>query len=164
MRQSPLFTFITSALVVAAGLTSAAAQDTNPLDAYPAHLPKLQRHVIQLPATDNEADHQVELIIGKEERVDCNKTSLLGSLTEHSVQGWGYSYYQVAIQPGRMSTKMACLHQAKEKKFVSLPLATAQRFVRYNSKLPIVVYAPKDIDVNYRIWQAGTTTARAEQK
>ncbi len=56
------------------------------------------------------------------------------------------------------------LAPSEGEEIVSLPLATAQRFVRYNSKLPIVVYAPKDIDVNYRIWQAGTTTARAEQK
>lgn len=26
--------------------------------------------------------------------------------------------------------------------------------LRYNSKLPIVIYAPKDMEVKYRIWKA----------
>ena len=35
---------------------------------------------------------------------------------------------------------------------------------RYNSRLPIVVYAPKDAEVKYRIWKAEDTVSRAEQK
>ncbi|WP_241610411.1 serine protease inhibitor ecotin [Rosenbergiella epipactidis] len=146
------------------GLFALSASANDPLKAYPTTLPGLHRHVIQLPALANEADQQVELIIGKEEQVDCNATSLLGTLTTETVKGWGYDYYQVAIKPGRLSTKMACIPNRKEKRFITLPLDTAQRFIRYNSKLPIVVYAPQEIAINYRIWQAKSAVMTAEQK
>ena len=39
----------------------------------------------------------------------------------------------------------------KIKQFVSgTPL-----LIRYNSRLPIVVYAPEDYEIKYRIWTAG---------
>jgi len=28
-------------------------------------------------------------------------------------------------------------------------------FIRYNSRLPIVVYVPEGVEVRYRIWEAG---------
>lgn len=33
--------------------------------------------------------------------------------------------------------------------------------LRYNSKLPIVVYTPANIDVKYRIWRADETIGTA---
>ncbi len=33
--------------------------------------------------------------------------------------------------------------------------------LRYNSKLPIVVYAPKDVEVRYRIWSASEKVEKA---
>ncbi|WP_241645037.1 serine protease inhibitor ecotin [Rosenbergiella metrosideri] len=146
------------------GFFAMSASANDPIQAYPSTLPGLHRHVIQLPATANEQDQQVELIIGKEEQVDCNARSLLGTLTTETVKGWGYDYYQVAIKPGRLSTKMACLPNSTKKRFITLPLNTAQRFIRYNSKLPIVVYAPQDIAINYRVWQAKSAVMTAEQK
>ncbi|WP_241572687.1 serine protease inhibitor ecotin [Rosenbergiella nectarea] len=146
------------------GLTAMSVSASEPLKAYPATLPGLHRHVIQLPVLTNEDDQQVELLIGKEEQVDCNATSLMGTLTSETVQGWGYDYYQVDIKPGRISTKMACINQTLQKKFITLPLNTSQRFIRYNSKLPIVVYAPQDIEVKYRVWQANPKVMNAEQK
>lgn len=146
------------------GLFALSASANDSLKAYPTTLPGLHRHVIKLPTLANEADQQVELIIGKEEQVDCNATSLLGTLTTETVKGWGYDYYQVAIKPGRFSTKMACVPNTKKKRFITLPLDTAQRFIRYNSKLPIVVYAPQEIAINYRIWQAKSAVMTAEQK
>ena len=146
------------------GIFVLSANASEPLKAYPQTLPGLNRHVIQLPFLTNEEDQQVELIIGKEEQVDCNSTSLMGSLSTETVQGWGYDYYKVAIKPGRLSTKMACIPNKTQKKLITLPLSTAQRFIRYNSKLPIVVYAPQGIEVKYRIWQANTKVISAEQR
>ncbi|MBT0726416.1 serine protease inhibitor ecotin [Rosenbergiella australiborealis] len=161
--------FIVAALCISGwslsfGAFCATTNNQHPLNAYPESLPGLQRHVIQLPAVGREDDQQVELIIGKIEEVDCNSTSLLGSLSVKPLSGWGYDYYQVAIKPGLVSTKMACLEQAKQKKFITLPLTTAQRFVRYNSKLPIVIYAPHNIEVKYRVWQASATLHTADKK
>ncbi|MBN0888764.1 hypothetical protein JTM01_38630, partial [Pseudomonas aeruginosa] len=33
--------------------------------------------------------------------------------------------------------------------------------LRYNSKLPIVVYTPSNVDVKYRIWRADETIGNA---
>ncbi|MBE9367223.1 proteinase inhibitor I11, ecotin [Klebsiella pneumoniae] len=33
--------------------------------------------------------------------------------------------------------------------------------LRYNSKLPIVVYTPSNVDVKYRIWRADETISNA---
>lgn len=41
----------------------------------------------------------------------------------------------------------------KEKKFVTAYLGDAG-MLRYNSKLPIVVYTPDNVDVKYRVWKA----------
>lgn len=50
-----------------------------------------------------------------------------------------------------MSTLMACLDDTKHEAFVSMQDAP---LIRYNSKLPVVIYAPEDVTVKYRIWQA----------
>lgn len=164
MHTQRILTVLITVLGFTASMHGYAAKQNSPLDAYPSTVDGLQRHVIELAAVSHEDERQVEVIIGEKQQVDCNHTSLLGSFSTHTVEGWGYDYYKVEIKPGRISTKMACLHQASQIKFVSLPLSTAQRFIRYNSKLPIVVYAPKGIDVNYRIWQASPEIAAAARK
>ncbi|HFK7189105.1 TPA: ecotin family protein, partial [Serratia odorifera] len=35
---------------------------------------------------------------------------------------------------------------------------------RYNSRLPIVVYVPQDVEVKYRVWQAAETVNSAVKK
>ena len=47
----------------------------------------------------------------------------------------------------------ACPDGKKEKKFVTAYLGDAG-MLRYNSKLPIVVYTPDNVDVKYRVWKA----------
>ncbi len=45
---------------------------------------------------------------------------------------------------------MGCPEPAKDR-FVSTQLGD-DAFMRYNSKLPIVVYTPSDMQVKYRVW------------
>lgn len=55
---------------------------------------------------------------------------------------------------------MACSNTKKVK--ANLPVHLGDKsLLRYNSKLPLVIYAPKDVDVSYRIWQAPKTTQKA---
>jgi ecotin len=35
--------------------------------------------------------------------------------------------------------------------------------IRYNSRLPVVIYAPKGYDIRYRIWSAGKIAEQAEK-
>ncbi|MFO6217145.1 ecotin family protein, partial [Pseudomonas aeruginosa] len=49
--------------------------------------------------------------------------------------------------------------QKKEQRFI--PVVGEGFLLRYNSKLPIVVYAPKDVEVRYRIWSASEKVEKA---
>jgi ecotin len=55
---------------------------------------------------------------------------------------------------------MACPDNTKRQEFVAAHLGDAA-MQRYNSRLPIVVYVPKDVEVRYRIWSASENTGRA---
>jgi ecotin len=59
-----------------------------------------------------------------------------------------------------MSTLMAVPPgTAQVTKFVSgTPL-----LIRYNSRLPVVIYAPQGSEIRYRIWQAPETAEKAEK-
>ena len=48
------------------------------------------------------------------------------------------------------STLMACAVQGKTKKDV---FYNSEETIRYNSKLPVVIYAPKGVFVNYSIYE-----------
>ena len=70
------------------------------------------------------------------------------------------SYYVFEKLSGPVSTMMACPDGKKEKKFVTAGLGD-DAMLRYNSKLPIVVYTPSNVDVKYRIWRADETIGNA---
>jgi ecotin len=54
-------------------------------------------------------------------------------------------------------TRMAVDPNApKVNRFVTL--GGEPRLIRYNSLLPVVVYAPEGVEVRYRIWSAGPDT------
>lgn len=56
-----------------------------------------------------------------------------------------------------MSTRMGCLNGEKQTTDLAVNLGNKNSLTRYNSKLPIVVYAPKDVLVNLKIWKADET-------
>ena len=131
------------------------------LKPYPAAAEGYQRYVIHLPPQTNEADYKVELIAGKTLEVDCNRHQLGGQWQEKTVEGWGYNYYELASVGPAASTLMACPDASRQPAFVAVggePL-----LVRYNSKLPVVVYAPGDVEVRYRIWAASESQAASRQ-
>jgi ecotin len=47
---------------------------------------------------------------------------------------------------------MACPDNTKKKTFVR---SSDEPLLRYNSRLPLVVFAPVDVEIRYRIWRAG---------
>jgi ecotin len=110
------------------------------------------RHVIRLPAMEDEASHGVELVIGKELEIDCNRHWFGGKLERQVVSGWGYPLYRLTSVAGPASTMMACPGEEKRTAFVVVNLEDPM--LRYNSKLPIVVYVPDGFSVRYRTWSA----------
>lgn len=115
---------------------------------------------IQLPVAKNESDLKVEFFVGAEKLLDCNKYSLIGDVKTQDLQGWGYNYYEVESNGETRGTLMACIDQKKTMKFVTLQ----PEIVRYNSKLPLVFYVPKDLEVRYRILRPDTKMKKAVQK
>ncbi|EPL6453579.1 MULTISPECIES: serine protease inhibitor ecotin [Providencia] len=139
--------------VMAAALVSSCAVATEDLEKiapYPKAESGMTRHVIQLANQQNENNFMVELVIGKTIKADCNHQWFMGDLDKKTLDGWGYDYYKLDEIKGPASTMMACTKPA-ENRFITTQLGD-DAFVRYNSKLPIVVYAPADMDVKYRVW------------
>jgi ecotin len=119
------------------------------LEPFPAAAEGMVRYVIELKKQSDESLYKVEIIPGKVMNVDCNHHSLMGKLEEKDLQGWGYNYYEFTSDGQTRSTMMAC-NKPKEDRFVS----GETQIIRYNSKLPIVIYAPQGYEVKYRIWKA----------
>lgn len=108
--------------------------------------------VIHLPKATKETDLEVEILIGKLMQVDnCNYFRIInGSLQEEDLEGWGYSFLSAKVGIEMGSTMIACNEEQKSTEFV----AAASSRIRYNSRLPIVIYSDKDVIVKYRVWKA----------
>lgn len=166
-RISALTIGLLAAGTLSTGLATA-AQPLATLASYPQAEKGSIRQVIELPIRQNESSYKIELLIGQTLEVDCNQHLLAGQLQVGTVQGWGYDYFvfKTAKTDGAamtMSTMMACPDGMKKKKFVTANLGTAG-MLNYNSKLPIVVYTPANVEVKYRTWKASETLGSAQQK
>ena len=158
--NSKMKTIVPAVLLAAFASTSAWAPtsdaNTQPLEKiapYPKAEKGMKRQVIQLTPQEDESTLKVELLIGQTLEVDCNHHRLGGELASKTLEGWGYDYYVFDKVTSPVSTMMACPDGKKEQKFVTAYLGDAG-MVRYNSKLPIVVYTPANVEVKYRIWKA----------
>ena len=158
--NSKMKTIVPAVLLAAFASTSAWAAtsdaSTQPLEKiapYPKAEKGMKRQVIQLTPQEDESTLKVELLIGQTLEVDCNHHRLGGELASKTLEGWGYDYYVFDKVTSPVSTMMAGPDGKKEQKFVTAYLGDAG-MVRYNSKLPIVVYTPANVEVKYRIWKA----------
>jgi ecotin len=133
------------------------------LKPYPAPQTGERRWVIQLPGvlppsattpfSSHPSDWRVQLIVGKEMEVDCNSRSLSGRIRAESLPGWGYPIYRVGAVGPMVSTRMACPPEpTKRRAFV--PIGANPYVVPYNASVPIVIYAPADLEVRWRVWKA----------
>ena len=123
------------------------------LQAFPQTEPGYQRHVILLPELDHEDEHKVELIGGKLMAVDCNVHGMDGQFNKLDLQGWGYTYWMLESRQQVRSTMMMCPDSSKHEAFVQ----TESVLLRYNSRLPVVVFVPEGLQLRWRVWQAGAT-------
>lgn len=148
-----------SIMIVAIGVTllgSWAVAEHPELKAFPKAKNGMDRLVIELPSKTRaeEGAFKVELIPGKHMMTDgVNLTRLGTDIKACPLKGWGYTYYEVTGSGQTMSTLMAVPEGAEK---VNQFVQGESILVRYNSRLPIVIYVPKGYDVRYRIWTAGS--------
>lgn len=156
-------TCITTVGLITLGLSTVAlAAPLEKFAPYPKPDSGFTRQVIHLAPQTGEDSYQVEILAGKTLDVDCNRQRLGGMLEEKNLEGWGYPFYRLESVIGPMSTQMACPDGQRKKDFV--PVVGDGFMLRYNSKLPIVVYVPKDVEVRYRIWSASNKLQTAVQE
>ena len=132
-----------------------AAPAADNMKAFPPAEKGMVRYVLQLPEQADEFAFKVELIVGKTVQVDAgNRYFFGGKIAEETIEGWGFPRYNVSALGPMAGTLMAVDPNApKVDRFVTL--GGEPYLIRYNSRLPIVVYAPEGVEVRYRIWSAG---------
>ncbi|HOX15304.1 MAG TPA: ecotin family protein [Candidatus Moranbacteria bacterium] len=126
---------------------------------FPKTLAGYNRYVIDLPQKENENKFEVEILAGKTDKFDCNNQMLNGTFETKTIEGFGYDYYIFKSDGTVASTMMGCPDDSKTEKFVS-----RSEKVRYNSKLPVVVFAPKGFEVKYNVWSAGQEDIKAARQ
>jgi ecotin len=143
-----LFTFL---VTVAMPSSIGAAEN---LTAFPPAEKAMTRHVLPLPEKEDESLFRVEILVGKTIEVDTVNKHFFGGVIEAvTIEGWGFTRYVVEELGPMAGTLVAPPHgAAKTERFVSL--GGDPYLVRYNSKLPVVVYVPEGAEVRYRIWSA----------
>ncbi|MEC4114176.1 ecotin family protein [Myroides pelagicus] len=135
-----------------AATTMTMGQTINRLDTsiFPKPEKGYKQVLIEVPHSDNDHNKKIEFSIGKVIQVDgCNKYMLGGTLEKKDLKGWGYSYYEFSSKGDVASTMMACPDVAKKMEFVSSQVEV----VRYNGKLPIVIYVPENFQVRFKIYK-----------
>ena len=133
------------------------------MKAFPPADPGMTRHVIRLPAKSDESDRKVELIVGKTVELEPRNTYFFaGRIEQKEIPGWGFTRY-VVQKLGPMAGTLMAVDPAspKVKRFVAI--GGEPFLVRYNSRLPIVVYVPEGAEVRYRIWSASDKTQTVPQ-
>ncbi|MDD2598955.1 MAG: ecotin family protein [Kiritimatiellae bacterium] len=125
----------------------------NNMKAFPPAEAGMVRHVLKMERQANESLFQVELIVGKTVQLDKgNSYFFIGSVAQETVEGWGFNYYKVEKLGPMGGTLMAVdPDEPKVDRFVQVNHLLG--LLRYNSRLPIVVYAPEGVEVRYRIWR-----------
>lgn len=159
MKKNTIF-FTTVLLLIVSTFSFAQEGNYEPLeiDMFPIAETGFKQVFIQVPVVENEENYKIEVHVGKEALVDCNQHFMNGQLSEVNLDGWGYTYFKVESDGAISSTKMACLDSKLELKFITL----TPQLVRYNSKLPVVLYVPENFIVKYKIFKASESFLEAK--
>ncbi|PSM53209.1 putative serine protease inhibitor, Ecotin family [Campylobacter blaseri] len=135
-------------IVVVMGGLSLNASDTT---MFPKAKKGYVKHVIELEEKEDESKFKIEVAFGKEKLVDCNLHQFLdSSLTTKTLDGYGYNYYEFDKSSDDMRSTMMFCDGARMEKFIYYPSKIEKS---YNSRLPLVIYTPKDVNVEVRIFK-----------
>jgi ecotin len=149
------FTLLLLAVCMSLDPAAAETEAERNLKAFPPADEGMVRHVLMLPPQQDEDSLRVELRIGKTVRTDAvNRYFFAGNLQAVNIDGWGFTRYVLPELGPMGGTLMAPDPNAPEvERFITL--GGEPQLLRYNSRLPLVVYVPKGVEVRHRIWRAG---------
>ncbi|WP_433901891.1 ecotin [Sphingobacterium puteale] len=163
MRKNVFKVMVMMLFVFVASTTVSKAQmviDKIDLNIFPAAEKGYKKMVIEVPYSENDKNKKIEFSVGKWMEVDgCNNFNLAGSFEKKDLQGWGYDYYVFKTNGNVASTMMACPDKAKRNLFVSAHPET----VRYNGRMPIVIYVPEGYEAQFKIYSTDGDTYRAAE-
>jgi ecotin len=147
-------TVVSIALAALVSISGAYAADD--MTAFPPAEEGMTRHVIRLPKQQDESAFRVELIIGKTVKTDASNSYFFGGTLEtETIPGWGFDRYILRKLGPMAGTLMAVDPNAPQvERFISIG---ETRLLRYNSRLPPVVYVPAGVEVRHRLWRAEPT-------
>lgn len=138
-------------------------QAADNMKAFPPAEPGMVRHVVQLPAQADESAFKVELVVGKTVQLEAgNRYFFAGKIEVETIQGWGFTRYMVE-QLGPMAGTLMAVDPDAPKVARFIQLGGEPYLIRYNSRLPVVVYVPEGVEVRYRVWAAGAETRPMER-
>jgi ecotin len=140
--------------ITAMGLicTALSASAGDNMKAFPPPEKGMVRYVLQLPKQDDDSAFKVELIVGKTVQIDQGNRYLFGGdIQQETIKGWGFTRYNVSPLGPMAGTLIAVdPNVPKVNRFITI--GGEPYLIRYNSRLPVVVYAPEGVEVRYRIW------------
>jgi len=149
-----LFAFAATAVV------TRAADDPN-MKAFPPAVAGMTRYVITVPEQKDEYALKVELIIGQTVKTDASNSYFFGGTLETvAIEGWGFERY-VLRKLGPMGGTLMAVDPNEPKVDRFITIGGEPKLYRYNSRLPLVVYVPADVEVRYRVWRADVVAITA---
>ena len=149
------------ALAMALVTTMSVAADN--MKAFPPAEEGMVRYVINLPEQEDETGWRVELLVGQTVQLDAaNRYFFAGTLETETIEGWGFDRH-ILRQLGPMAGTLMAMDPSAPKVDRFITLGGEPRLLRYNSRLPLVVYVPEGVEVRYRFWRADAEIASAER-
>jgi ecotin len=149
------------ALVMSLLTTMSFAVDN--MKAFPPADEGMVRYVINLPEQADETEWRVELLVGRTVQLDAaNRYFFAGTLETETIEGWGFDRH-ILRQLGPMAGTLMAVNPDAPKVERFITLGGEPRLLRYNSRLPLVVYVPEGVEVRYRFWRADAEVASAER-
>jgi len=151
----------TTVLLFLCAVSAGHAADT--MKAFPPAGEGVVRYVVELPKQADESTFKVELIVGRMVEVDeLNRYFFGGKIEMETIKGWGFPLYRVRKLGPMAGTLMAVdPNTPKVDRFITL--GVDPYIIRYNSRVPIVVYVPEGAEVRYRIWTAEAAVKAIEK-
>lgn len=129
------------------------AQKLSDITVYPSASENENRNIIWLDKLANEEDYKVEIIATKTGVKDCNHTSYHADLNRKSLKEWGYDFFVVVKSDLFITTLMGCSNIKNTLVDLPVSLTKSESLQPYNSRLPIVIYAPKEMQIKFKIWK-----------